>query len=54
MPYLDILDTPKQLFRSASKIGGDFQVYDAQNGEALLVPAAVLPNFETNECEAWW
>ena len=51
MPYLDILYTPKQLFRSTIKIGGDLQAYEAQNGEALLVPAAVLHDFETDECE---
>ncbi len=51
MPYLDIFYTPKQLFRSTIKIGGDLQAYEAQNGEALLVPAGVLHNFETDECE---
>ncbi len=51
MPYLDILYTPKQLFRSTIKIGGDLQAYEAQNGETLLVPAGVLHNFEPDECE---
>ena len=52
MPYLDILYTPRQLFRSALKLGCEFQACEAQNGAALLLPAGVSHNFETDECAA--
>jgi AraC-like DNA-binding protein len=51
MPSLDILFTPNQLFRSSIKTTDGVQVYEARNGEALLVPAGVLRKIQTDACE---
>jgi len=51
MPSLDILYTPKQLFRSSIKTTDEVRVYEARNGEAILVPAGVLRKIQTDACE---
>jgi len=51
MPCLDILYTPKESFRSSIKITDEVQVYEARNGEALMLPAGVARKLETDACE---
>jgi AraC-like DNA-binding protein len=51
MPWLDILYTPDQLFRSSVKTPDGVQNYEAKNGEALLLPPGIKRKLETNACE---